>query len=675
MKIPIIRCVSIARPRRCIFTIIFLALGASLGAAQTKTPQSGKSSGVEEHFAAAQTAQRNQDYISAEREYMAVLAIKPDFAEVHMNLGLLYQLQDRLTDAMSEFRLALKMKPSLTGANFFLGVDYCKRGEGARAVPYFKAAARAEPNRADIWSWLATAYEMSGDIHAEVATLREGIALQPRNLDLLYLLGHSYERLGKEEVKGLQKNAPGSARAEELLAQSYSASSEWPSAVIHFQNALAAAPELRGVRVELGEVLLREGKTNRAAHEFAEELQKFPDSLSALVRSGEAKLVAGDLAGALLDWNRALEADAAQAERILGIREAGPGNAAFEQLPAEARERMQKFAPELQTQNTAGAHFALAFLDVQGGNASGAADESAKISAQQVVSREQRACSESGLRESLKENRYAEVSRCWKHGLTPASSGNFRIRVAGALFETGNYQAALEMLLKLTASERRSPEAAYWLARCYEKLATSAYLTLYDTDPNSYRMHQLSGDLAAAKDDDGKAIEEYRAAIALKPTLPNLHYSLGHVLWKDLKVNEARQELEAELKLNPRHPGALNELGDTYLLEHQPEKALPLLERALAMDPANPDIHRDLGTAYSELKNYEKAATEFGIAAADDHDGSVHYKLARAYQSLGEKEKAAREFAISTTLNEQSHTKLEKQTERMNEIEKWVREP
>jgi len=29
------------------------------------------------------------------------------------------------------------------------------------------------------------------------------------------------------------------------------------------------------------------------------------------------------------------------------------------------------------------------------------------------------------------------------------------------------------------------------------------------------------GDLEAAKGNDGKAIEEYRAAIALKPSLPN----------------------------------------------------------------------------------------------------------------------------------------------------------
>jgi tetratricopeptide (TPR) repeat protein len=183
------------------------------------------------------------------------------------------------------------------------------------------------------------------------------------------------------------------------------------------------------------------------------------------------------------------------------------------------------------------------------------------------------------------------------------------------------------------------------------------------------------GDLESAKGNDGKAIEEYRAAIALKPSLPNLHYSLGHLLWKDLKVSEARVELEAELALNPRHPGSLDDLGDTYLLEHQPNKALPYLLRALAADSGNPDIHRDLGTAYSELRDYRKAEEHFKIAVSADRDGSVHYKLARVYQALGEKESAAREFALSTALNRESHNKLEKQTERLGEVTKTAEDP
>jgi len=259
--------------------------------------------------------------------------------------------------------------------------------------------------------------------------------------------------------------------------------------------------------------------------------------------------------------------------------------------------------------------------------------------------------------------------------LTSRTSAKLRIRVASALLEAGEYETALKTLEGLPAADRNSAEVSYWRARGYEKLATAAYLRLYQADPNSYRLHQLMGDLEAAKGDDGKAIEEYRAAIALRPSVSNLHYSLGHLLWKDLKVPEARVEFEAELALNPRHPGALNDLGDTYLLEHQPNKALPYLVRALAADSGNLDIHRDLGTAYSELGDYRKAEEHFKIAMSNDHDGSVHYKLARVYQALGEKENAAREFALSTAVNRESHNKLEKQTERLGEVTKSAEDP
>jgi Tfp pilus assembly protein PilF len=238
------------------------------------------------------------------------------------------------------------------------------------------------------------------------------------------------------------------------------------------------------------------------------------------------------------------------------------------------------------------------------------------------------------------------------------------------MFEAGDYDASLEALAGVPASDRTSPEVSYWRARCYGKLATAAYLRLYQADRSSYRVHQLMGDLDAAKGEDVTAIAEYRAAIDLKPSLPNLHYSLGHLLWKNSKVDEARVELEAELAINPHHAGALNDLGQTYLLEHHPEKALPYLNRALTEGIKTPDIHRDLGTAYSELGDYKRADAEFNLALSSDHDGSIHFKLAKVYKALGEKDKAAHEFALAAALNRESHSRLEKQTERLVEIEK-----
>lgn len=662
----------------CVLLLVVCgALGTpTLGSAgkQEVSSQRAGSPPWQQHFAAAQEAQKNQDFATAEREDRAVLKLRPDFAEVHMNLGLILQLQGRKEEAMAEFRAALKLKPTLAGANFFLGVNYCQLGDGKSAIPYLKAAAHSETNRVEIYSWLATAQEMAGEVLAEIATLQRGLALQPQNIDLLYLLGHAYERMGKDEVVALEKAAPGSARAEQLLGESYSASSEWPSAVLRFQNALAASPDVSGVHVELGEVLLRQAKLKRAAEEFDAELQLCPQSLRAFVRRGEARLIQGNVDGALQDWAQALETDADRTELILGLRETGFGDAAFEQLPEDLRVKIESVAPDLQKRDSAASHLSLAFLATQQGYLSIAAEQLSQARLKIPSNSGAGPCTEAAVRKLLLLERFTEVKDCAVRVLNAGSAPALRMQVARALFETGDYQGALKTLSKLPASARTSSEAAYWRSRAYEKLATAAYLHLYQADANSYRMHQLLGDLAAARNDDAKAIEEYHAAIALKPTLPNLHYSLGHVYWKSMRVPETRAEFEEELKINPRHPGALNELGDTYLLEHQAEKALPYLKEAAALEPRNPDFHRDMGTAYSDLHQYELAAAEFQLALAGDHDGSVHYKLARVYQAIGQKDKAAREFAVSTAMNEESHKKLEKQTERLNQIDQWTRE-
>jgi tetratricopeptide (TPR) repeat protein len=643
--------------------------------AQTVPQQPASESEIQSHFAAAQQAQRRKDYATAEKEYQSVIGLAPEFAEVHMNLGLVYQLQNRYPEAMTEFRRALKLKPSLTGANFFLGVDYCKIGEGAKAFPYLKAALKASPNQPEIWLWLANAHEISGDVDAEVATIRQALSLQPKDVDLLYLLGHAYERLGKQEVARMEKIAPESFRKEQFLAESYAASNEWPSAVIHFQNALAAALQQPGLHVELGEVLLHAGKLSLAAREFADELQLNPQSLRALVRRGEIELIQGNIDAALTDWTQAIAVDEMQVERILGLRETGLGDSSSEQLPAALITKIEPLSTELQNKNIPAARLAIAFIAAQSGNPSQVAAGDERLATSQTQEQAGQRCSEAAMNRLLQQDRFSQIALCANAGLTSWTSAEIRMQVVNALLQAGDYEVALRTLDGLPAPESKSLETFYWRARCYEKLATAAYLKLYQADPNSYRWHQLMGDIEAAKGDDGKAIEEYRAAILLKPSSPNLHYSLGHLLWKDLKVPEARIELEAELASNPHHAGALTDLGNSYLLEHQPEKALPYLTNALAADSGNPDIHRDLGTAYSELGDYKKAEEELKIAVATDHDGSVHYKLARAYQALGQKENASREFALSSSLNRESHSKLEKQTERLAVITNSTQDP
>src|SRR5438876_4343371 len=99
------------RCRELLFLLVLLASIYHKLAAQVPPPSVPASESAKAHFAAAQAAQQQQDYPNAESEYHEVITLAPEFAEAHMNLGLVYQLENRVAEAMTEFRRALKIKP------------------------------------------------------------------------------------------------------------------------------------------------------------------------------------------------------------------------------------------------------------------------------------------------------------------------------------------------------------------------------------------------------------------------------------------------------------------------------------------------------------------------------------------------------------------------------------
>ena len=90
---------------------------------------------IQRHFAAAQTAQRNDDLDTAAKEYRAILKLKPDFAEIQLNLGLVLHAQGRIDESAAVLEKSLKLKPDQFAAHLFQGINYCKLGRPGQAVP------------------------------------------------------------------------------------------------------------------------------------------------------------------------------------------------------------------------------------------------------------------------------------------------------------------------------------------------------------------------------------------------------------------------------------------------------------------------------------------------------------------------------------------------------------
>jgi Flp pilus assembly protein TadD, contains TPR repeats len=95
------------------------------------------------------------DYIGrtdeAEKEYSEVIQIKPDYAEVHNNLGILLKNAGRKEEAEAEYREALRLKPNYAEAHGNLGILYSETGKKEAtnkeleiAKSLFEAQGRAE---------------------------------------------------------------------------------------------------------------------------------------------------------------------------------------------------------------------------------------------------------------------------------------------------------------------------------------------------------------------------------------------------------------------------------------------------------------------------------------------------------------------------------------------------
>ncbi|HXC67172.1 MAG TPA: tetratricopeptide repeat protein [Nitrospiraceae bacterium] len=109
-------------------------------------------------------AMRLQDEspVEARRAYQEALRLQPTLIEAHLNLGLLFHHDRRLTDAEACYRRALHYAPTLALAHFNLAVVLEDQHNTRGAIAAYKAALSAEPTFRDAHWHLAQLYERLG---------------------------------------------------------------------------------------------------------------------------------------------------------------------------------------------------------------------------------------------------------------------------------------------------------------------------------------------------------------------------------------------------------------------------------------------------------------------------------------------------------------------------------
>jgi len=114
------------------------------------------------------------------------------------------------------------------------------------------------------------------------------------------------------------------------------------------------------------------------------------------------------------------------------------------------------------------------------------------------------------------------------------------------------------------------------------------------------------------------AIDEYRRLAARFPKEPDLHNSLGALLFRARQFDEAERELEAARELAPGVAMPHFNLGLLRFEKGEFAKAAASIERAIRIEPRRPTYHFMLARAYRAAYQFEKAVKAFEAGLALD---------------------------------------------------------
>ena len=223
------------------------------------------------------------------------------------------------------------------------------------------------------------------------------------------------------------------------------------------------------------------------------------------------------------------------------------------------------------------------------------------------------------------------------------------VLIGMAHYGLGEYAAAVPYLRAAAARDAQSLQLRLTLAQsCMKSKQFPCVLDVYQEilmlNAESAEADMLAGEALEEMKDDPAAIQQFRAAVNANDKEPNVHFSLGYLLWKLKQYREATHEFEAELANVPNHVQALAYLGDAEMRLQDPQ-ATPHLLEAVRIDPGMKLAHLDLGILYSDAGRRDDAFRELREAAAlSPNDVDVHWRLGRLYQAAGMKDKAKAEF-------------------------------
>jgi tetratricopeptide (TPR) repeat protein len=221
----------------------------------------------------------------------------------------------------------------------------------------------------------------------------------------------------------------------------------------------------------------------------------------------------------------------------------------------------------------------------------------------------------------------------------------------------------------IAGKQSQDPEYLYALGDIHSYLSSVSLGRAVAIEPNSYRVHQITGEKYEREGQYSKALEAYKTALTIKSDLPGIRFAIGSIYWKTRQFDEAAEWLRKELKDNPHHALANYELANIFLHNGEPSEAVTRLKETLFARPDFMEAHRDMAAALVQLQRYDEAVEHLKLAAkAAPEAPAVHALLANVYRKQGKREEEKAELVLYQQLNEEEHERVRRKFSELNEL-------
>ena len=227
-------------------------------------------------------------------EFTRAIELNPSYIEAWYNRGLLYEKLEDLEKACEDFKQVVSRAPAFHAARHNLGVLYIKRQQWQDAEQVFEEILEVEPREPDAHYHLAEIYlNLYGDVNRAIHCLQYAIERDPEHLDARFELGLLYakHRYMRPEFRqqAIDQFIELIKRDDELqtfeplgqvffvLGSLYDDRPEDADLAIYaYKTGLehASSPQAQN---NLGLLYLQKNMIDKAAEEFKQAIQRYPD--------------------------------------------------------------------------------------------------------------------------------------------------------------------------------------------------------------------------------------------------------------------------------------------------------------------------------------------------------------------------------------------------------------